>query len=118
MYEEQQQQQRSKSAGRRTRYWLIGSALMALAIGTVVVFLTQGLEAAMSLFVCLVLIGLIVSSMLGVGLAGSELWTTPIRGDYHRSKAVRKSALWPALISEQETKKQAGKSTSEEGVKY
>ncbi|HEX6480328.1 MAG TPA: hypothetical protein VF043_15930 [Ktedonobacteraceae bacterium] len=117
MYEEQQHQ-RSKSVGRRTRYWIIGSAFIALAIGTIVVFLIQGLEAAISLLVCLVIIGLIASSILGVVLPGSELWTMPIRGDYHRFKAVRKSALWPALISEQEKKKQSGKPTSEEGVKY
>jgi len=115
---EEQQDQSAKRAGRRMRYWIIGSAFIALAIGTVVVVLTQGLEAAISVLVCLVIIGFIISSILGIGLPVAESWTVPIRGDYHRSKAVRKSAVWPEIISEQEKKKPSGKPMDGDGVKY
>jgi hypothetical protein len=115
---QQEQRDHQSKHPRLPRHLLrIGSILIAavIAVGTVVLFLTQGPGIAIGTLFAVVIIGIGISSLLGIGPRSAELWTVPLRSDEHRTKAFPRAAQFVRL--EQEEKESGGHpSTDGRGV--
>jgi hypothetical protein len=89
---QQQQQPKRLPSSRHNR--IIGTSVVLFAgaiIVALIVLLIEGLAVAISVLVSIVLIGITIGCIVG---PAQELWTLPIRSDYHRFKAVRRSELF------------------------
>lgn len=86
--------------------WMIGSVLLGIVIivGTIVLFLTQGPAVAIGTLVAIAIIGIGISSLVGIGPPPSELWTLPLRSDDHRMKAFPRAAQFVHPEQEEEQK--------------